>query len=200
MINEEKDLKDWEIEEFIHCSFISKRFSRYGQKPNLDALSSADWEEWRKSKLEDMLREEEHNWILENWNEFLEWEVIPLGKKWDIEKLEGIPYTNELERIMDIGKQIENLQYEGYKIYPESLTANKYDDGYLILVSRSQEDEKRAEEKRSALNENLRNKRAEFEKKISIFEEQLKDEEQVKELDKQINENLKKVMAGRYRL
>lgn len=167
MGNKGKDLKELEeARSFVRfCFFASKNKGH-----DIGEWTSEDWSEWRKTKLKELMGEEERYWKKDNWKDLLRWELIELGHV----DFEGNPIREEWKRELHIVKQLEGIEHRGYTIHPESLRPNRYRDGYIILASITEEDERRAQEKMMDLRDHLDKKRIEFEKEIEKAEELVK--------------------------
>lgn len=166
MTNEENYNKELEkAKHFISDNmFAAMMFDKYGfEKSEPENWSYDDWDEWEKSKLEELIAEEERKLIEESGIEFLKWELIELGK----ENYDGTPFQSEALRNLHIRERLEGIQKRGYKIHPESLTPNRYGEGYIILVSTTQETEKNADKIIWDIRMHLNEKKSEFKKEIS---------------------------------
>ena len=79
--------------------------------------------------------------------------VILMAKEWKVLSFgavnsDGNPIRDELDRILDIEKRLNIFERKGWKIYPESLTANIEGEGYIMLASVSDEAQKKADKEK----------------------------------------------------
>lgn len=133
--------------------------------------SRLEWSKWGEIRLKELLVEEEEYWEKENRKELKEWEWIELGKEAFDKNGFGKPFENEVQRYVNIVERLKGIERMGSKIHPDSLTQNRYDEGYIILASSTTESRKEAYEKNWALKNHLNEKKHEFVKELKRAQE-----------------------------
>jgi len=132
-----------------------------------------DWSKWREIRLEELLAEEKVYWEEKNLKDLKEWQWVELGSEWVVHGKENYDYIS-FDKFVE--NQLHYMERRGYKIHPESLTPNRYGEGYIILASRPAGGMKEEIKRNLTLTPHLDEKKAEFEKELDMAQELLQNE------------------------